>query len=304
MLFIKPCTGRITSHFNLKRKHPITGKITPHWGTDFGNHNDNTIVAAQSGTIRIASHSNTGFGNYVIITHSNGWETVYAHLKSIAVKVGQKVKKGQYIGVKGTTGNSTGVHLHFEISKGRWTNSYSKHVNPVGYIDNSSIALFRGIVGPRVGNLQSKLNSIGYKLTVDNSFGPAVEKAVKDFQKKNKLTVDGSVGPATFEKLGKINIEKPSIGKSITQMAQEIIAGKHGTGHENRRKSLGISKGDYEKVREVVNQLTNVSKSVQRMADEVIAGKHGAGHAQRRKSLQVSAETYAKVRAEVNCRLR
>lgn len=102
---------------------------------------------------------------------------------------------------------------------------------------------------------------------------------------------------------------KPS-GKSIAAMAQEVIAGKHGSGHENRRKSLGISKSEYEKVRAEVNKRSGVSstpkakpkKSVSQMAQEVIAGKHGSGHANRRKSLGISQAEYEKVRAEVNKR--
>lgn len=228
MLLIKPCKGRITSNFNLKRRHPITGKITPHWGTDFGNATDNTIVAAQSGKVRVASHSNTGFGNYVVITHSNGWETVYAHLKSIAVKTGQSVAKGQYIGVKGTTGNSTGIHLHFELSKGRWTNSYTHHVDPVGYIDDPSIPLRKDVSGPRVTNLQNDLNKLGYNLVADGVFGDATDKAIKDYQRKNKLTIDGIVGAATFRSIAD-SINKPvarlkeeAKGKDLDEMSEKL----------------------------------------------------------------------------------
>src|SRR5699024_9033136 len=104
---------------------------------------------------------------------------------------------------------------------------------------------------------------------------------------------------------------KPS-GKSISKMADEVIAGKHGSGNETRRKSLGISKAEYEKVRAEVNRRlgggssSSVSKpkpkgkSVNQMAKEVIAGKHGSGHANRRKSLGVSQSKYNQVRAKVN----
>lgn len=95
---------------------------------------------------------------------------------------------------------------------------------------------------------------------------------------------------------------KPS--KSIAQMADEVIAGKHGAGHAQRRKSLGVSAGTYEKVRAEVNRRAGVTsgKSISQMAKEVIAGKHGTGHAARQKSLGVSSATYDKVRAEVNRR--
>jgi len=103
---------------------------------------------------------------------------------------------------------------------------------------------------------------------------------------------------------------KPKVtNKSISQMASEVIAGKHGSGHDNRRKSLGISQAEYNKVRAEVNRRAGVKtapkpakpkKSVSQMAKEVIAGKHGSGHANRRKSLGISQSEYEKVRAEVN----
>lgn len=220
MLFIRPCQGRITSHFNLKRKHPIYNTIRPHWGTDFGNHSDNTIVAAQSGAVRVVKYGNTGFGNYIIITHDNGWETLYAHLRSIAVKVGQKVGRAQYIGVKGTTGDSTGVHLHFELSKGRWSNQYKHHVNPVGYIDDDTIALNKGVNGPRVKRLQENLNKLGFKLLVDGDFGDKTEQAVKDYQRKNRLTVDGSVGPATVKSILD-SLKKPIVKPPKKEVVKE-----------------------------------------------------------------------------------
>lgn len=98
---------------------------------------------------------------------------------------------------------------------------------------------------------------------------------------------------------------KPS--KSVATMAKEVIAGKHGNGHANRQKSLGVNDSTYAKVKAEVNRLaqgtpTRPSKSIGQMANEVIQGKHGNGHANRQKSLGISAATYAKVRAEVNRR--
>lgn len=100
--------------------------------------------------------------------------------------------------------------------------------------------------------------------------------------------------------------------KSISQMAQEVIDGKHGNGNENRRKSLGISKAEYEKVRAEVNRrlgsgrkpTAKPKKSISQMANEIIAGKHGNGNENRRKSLGISKTEYEKVRKEVNRRLK
>lgn len=187
MMFIKPCHGYITSLFVKARKNPFTSIIRPHWGIDYGNDINNDIYAAADGTVRLVVNGSTGFGKYIIITHNNGWETVYAHLASFHVVSGQSVKKGQKIGVKGTTGNSTGIHLHFEISRGKWSNSYSHHVDPALYIDD-----------PEVRLLQTHLNKLGHKLIVDGKYGDRTKKAVEDFQFKNGLTVDGIAGKMTM----------------------------------------------------------------------------------------------------------
>lgn len=104
----------------------------------------------------------------------------------------------------------------------------------------------------------------------------------------------------------------PKPTKSVAVMAQEVLAGKHGNGHTNRRKSLGVSEAVYQQVRAEVNRLAHptaskspkVTKSIHQMATEVIRGDHGNGHEARRKSLGVNATTYAKVRANVNQRTR
>lgn len=96
-------------------------------------------------------------------------------------------------------------------------------------------------------------------------------------------------------------------GKTIDQMAQEVLNGQHGQGHDNRRRSLGINQATYDQVRERVNALasgnaqpSNTGKSIDQMAREVIAGQHGTGHANRRQSLGISQAEYEKVRARVN----
>lgn len=122
-------------------------------------------------------------------------------MSSITVKVGQNVGQGQKIGVKGTTGNSTGIHLHFEISKGRWTNQYTHHVNPALYIDD-----------PDVRHLQQMLNVLGYKVTVDGLYGNEVVKVVAAYQKANKLVADGVAGRVTMAAVEKsfASVAKPT----------------------------------------------------------------------------------------------
>jgi murein DD-endopeptidase MepM/ murein hydrolase activator NlpD len=101
------------------------GKL--HKGIDIARPSDRTINAADNGTV-ISAGVDGGYGNKVVIDHNNGVTTLYAHLDSISVSAGQVVSQGQKIGVMGTTGNSTGVHLHFEV----YENGDLK--NPVDYL--------------------------------------------------------------------------------------------------------------------------------------------------------------------------
>lgn len=87
-----------------------------HKGIDIARPSDRTIKAADNGKVISAGYDG-GYGKKVVIDHQNGFQTVYAHLDSISVSVGQTVQKGQKIGIMGNTGNSTGVHLHFEVYK-------------------------------------------------------------------------------------------------------------------------------------------------------------------------------------------
>ncbi|QTD42521.1 peptidoglycan DD-metalloendopeptidase family protein [Sporosarcina sp. Te-1] len=191
-MFIKPCHGLITSLYDMHRKHPITGKILPHWGVDYGNHADNSIPAAAQGVVRFIGRGHKTAGNFIVIKHPNGWETAYLHLAAITVIVGQSVEQGQKIGVKGMTGGATGIHLHFEVSTGTWPGDYKNNVNPVLYIDD-----------PDVRELQSNLNKLGYKLVVDGKYGEATMNAVINYQDRRNLLADGVPGLVTVASIKK-----------------------------------------------------------------------------------------------------
>lgn len=122
--------------------------------------------------------------------------------------------------------------------------------------------------------------------------------------KINVTAKSGKVFPVATPAPSKVKEQKSSKGKSIQQMASEVRAGKHGNGHDARRKSLGVSAAVYEQVRAAVNGKAPApaGNSISQMATEVIQGKHGNGHSARQKSLGVSTAVYAKVRAEVNKR--
>lgn len=110
-----PCSTRVTSRFG-NRTDPFTGETRYHSGIDIdGYGNDgNIIVAADGGTVVTSTYSD-GYGNYVIIDHGNGYQTLYAHMSSAAVGSGSSVSQGQVIGYLGATGRATGTHCHFEV---------------------------------------------------------------------------------------------------------------------------------------------------------------------------------------------
>lgn len=119
----------ITSPYG-KRTHPVTGKPrTPHTGVDIAGAgiNGQSAVAALGGTVILAQY-NGGYGNCVIIDHGDGLSTLYAHGSSILVSNGQSVQKGQPVLKVGSTGVSTGPHLHFEVRVN------GSHTNPMNYI--------------------------------------------------------------------------------------------------------------------------------------------------------------------------
>ena len=111
-----PINGaRISSNFG-NRKHPISGYTRLHKGTDFAAPTGTPIYAAGNGTIERAGR-NGGYGNYIRIKHKRGYETAYAHLSRYAkgIRAGRTVKQGEVIGYVGSTGASTGPHLHYEV---------------------------------------------------------------------------------------------------------------------------------------------------------------------------------------------
>ena len=112
--FVWPCPSstRVTSDYGT-RLSPTQGASSNHKGLDIGASYGASIVAAADGTVSYAGYNN-GMGNYVMISHAGGKMTVYGHLTSLTVSTGQTVSRGQVIGYVGSTGNSTGPHLHYE----------------------------------------------------------------------------------------------------------------------------------------------------------------------------------------------
>ncbi len=109
-------TSLITSYYG-NRVHPVYGTVRFHAGIDIGAAGGTAIWAPASGTVTVSGY-NSGYGNYVSIAHDNGYSTLSAHMSSRAVSAGQRVSQGQIIGYVGSTGVSTGNHIHFEVFSG------------------------------------------------------------------------------------------------------------------------------------------------------------------------------------------
>ena len=153
--------AKVTSSFSTRRKHPVLGFTRAHKGVDFRAPTGTPIPSAGAGRV-VARGYNRGHGNFVRIRHNGSFETLYAHMSKFAknVKVGTVVKQGQIIGYSGSTGLSTGPHLHYEIIKD------GKHVNPM------TVKL------PAINNLDAanKAKFLEYKKILDE----AIEGLIKN----------------------------------------------------------------------------------------------------------------------------
>ena len=123
-----PSTYRMTSPFGL-RADPILGIGKRHTGMDFACPPGNPVYATGDGTVSLVKHERGGYGNHIEVDHGFGYVTRYAHLSRTDVEVGQKVSRGDCLGLSGRSGRITGPHLHYEVI-------YRKnYVNPALYMD-------------------------------------------------------------------------------------------------------------------------------------------------------------------------
>lgn len=124
--FGRPVSGGISSHYGY-RKSPFSEAREFHGGVDFRGKTGDEVVATADGVVSKAKRG-AGYGKHVVIKHKNGYKTLYGHLSKIEVKKGQKVAAGEKVGEVGSTGRSSGPHLHYEIIKHR------RRINPLKYI--------------------------------------------------------------------------------------------------------------------------------------------------------------------------
>lgn len=140
---------RISSGFDAHRLHPVTHRIAPHNGTDFSMPTGTPVVATGDGVV-VMLRSHPYAGNYVVIKHDNTYSTRYLHLSKFLVKAGQRVQRGQRIGLSGATGRVTGPHLHYELLvHGRAVNAMT-----------AQIPMARGLVGKEMLAFVSRRNQL------------------------------------------------------------------------------------------------------------------------------------------------
>lgn len=121
---------RMGDGFHFREKHPVLGTARWHFGQDFPCPPGTKVYATGGGKIIFAASEGDGYGKKIMIDHGYGYHTLYGHLSGYNVKQGQVVKRGDLIGFSGTTGISSGPHLHYQIDL------YGEHVNPLAYISN------------------------------------------------------------------------------------------------------------------------------------------------------------------------
>ena len=209
-------TYKITSRYGMRT---LKGVRKKHNGIDLvaktksGGSATDHITAHTGGTVRSVGYDSSA-GNFVTIQVDAATYMAYYHMKSrCTLKKGEKVSKGQVLGYMGSTGNSTGAHLHWGIKKnGSWIDPepYLDRDYPVQKTTNKEVCtvelrvLEKGAKGEPVRAMQHLLIANGFSCGdkgADGSFGSATDKALRAYQKANGLGVDGSCGPKTWGRL-------------------------------------------------------------------------------------------------------
>lgn len=140
---------RQTSRFNPRRKHPVTGRVAPHNGTDFATPVGTKIVAPGDGVVTLVTNHRYA-GKYVVIEHGQKYRTRYLHLSKALVKKGQRVRRGQVIALSGKTGRITGAHLHYEFHiNGRPVNPMTAKIPMASQLTGKAKKAFLALVSQR-----------------------------------------------------------------------------------------------------------------------------------------------------------
>lgn len=223
--------GVITSNYGV-RKDPNTGKTKMHKGIDYGVPENTPVHATADGTVTFSGQG-SGYGNYIVIKHADGSTTLYAHLNRRNVRVGQRVKKGETIGLSGGrkgapgAGNSTGPHLHYELRKG------GAAVNPLNAVMGAARA-----VANFVGGAVDKIRNSSIGKTVNSIFNAitkpfeTISKAVTDAIPDNIMhKVDGllSTALAPAKTAGEVLSKLPGLPSGVRNVLAPSGKWKDGT---------------------------------------------------------------------------
>jgi murein DD-endopeptidase MepM/ murein hydrolase activator NlpD len=190
----KPIPGaRMTSPFNLKRMHPVLKKIMPHLGIDFGAPAGTPIGASSYGTVTFVGFHGA-VGNFVRIEHPGGIETGYGHMQRFAdgLRVGDKVKRLQTIGYVGSTGRSTGPHLHFSVKKnGEFVDPASLNLDSMRVLSEAERPAF----SKAKQEYDQKLDAIPLPAVTAPAPPPAVGSAAPSGEEDVPADLDVGMGP-------------------------------------------------------------------------------------------------------------
>lgn len=146
---------RLSSHFNLKRRHPVTGKIRPHYGTDWATPIGTPVYSIGDGVVeRVENHPLAG--RYLVLKHGRRYTTRYLHLSKILVRKGERVSMGQLVAKTGNTGRSTGPHLHFEFHiDGRQVNPLNVKLPFATEMSKQRLAIYKA----KVAEMKAKMGA-------------------------------------------------------------------------------------------------------------------------------------------------
>lgn len=194
ILPLKDC--KITSQYGIIRND---NKL--HKGIDLiSSTGDRNVKSIKKGVVSFVGYDNTGFGNYVVILQEDGFKALYCHLKSYSVKENDSIEEGQIIGIEGTSGNSTGVHLHLEIRKAPYGRDdhidvaeylgIKNQVGMVAYIQNYDLLEYLGIMDYWRQGYKGKGITIASRESETSEHGAKVAELLRTIVPESKILIE------------------------------------------------------------------------------------------------------------------
>ncbi|MFT4413139.1 peptidoglycan DD-metalloendopeptidase family protein [Fredinandcohnia humi] len=257
---------------------PVLGRVTDTFGTRQGNHKGldiaapygDQIYAVEDGIVKKSEYTGS-YGHAVFIEHPNGYETVYAHLSTRKVQEGEEVKKGQIIGDIGSTGNSTGPHLHFEVHNGEWNSARDNALDPFFVLTNEQILVTTHMERERV-EMQRKLENLskGYNyieeskeelvkaVIIENKGGNVSKITIKEGETLWDLSVEYGVSIHLLMEWNKLD-------STILQVGQTLYI------YHDDKSTYVVKPGDsLSSIAEEVGLTINEIKSINQLVDDLI----------------------------------